>query len=552
MSRLVLHPELGSVDHRSRRTDLTPKNRDGVNLCSRDQIGSGRLHSADGRICQLVCGIMMALAAAHGFALETDQYYAWGRTLPDSTEVVNAKFNLELKIAATEVNTWRRRDASSCEDVVRQFHSQVHFTTFQEIEIWALKSDMLSRVPADPDEELEYRQQNLYRDHGLFDPASWLPIAPTIQVNGVRCGTDKLAHFVSSGYRWYEDYAESITDGLSAEEAEQHVIEVGLFWERTMLGGVASGATSLGDLEANRQGMLFYYGLCHGPEPTLMNQDGLWVVKRAFDIRRHVSPEWDESYHPPIYSDYRWSKVLPVLETYCDRLSLPSVQQQRAYYRSIDCTTAIERVVAKLVESGELADPQQFTIEANCPPVEEAADPPREAVRPPKTEPATDFPDADLMQELYRRDTEVHQRTIGLAAAVLTNPERLAGSIGVLFTRVPEWWDCTTVCSFQGPMVQLSAGVGGGRLSAGWARVIGDQKAGAFLVTDPYLGLGFKGTFLYTWGNPYREPTNSAFFGGEVEFTIARVNLRAGAFYNVGGAVSRKPWLLSGGIGWGF
>jgi hypothetical protein len=47
---------------------------------------------------------MVVLASAMGEALETDQYYAWGRPLADSTGAVNARFNLELERALARIS----------------------------------------------------------------------------------------------------------------------------------------------------------------------------------------------------------------------------------------------------------------------------------------------------------------------------------------------------------------------------------------------------------------------------------------------------------------
>ena len=147
---------------------------------------------------------------------------------------------------------------------------------------------------------------------------------------------------------------------------------LGIFTERTILGVSSSGIMSLGDLEANYQGLLFFFGLCDGRDPGLTRTPAGWGLARPFDIRDYVSPEWDESWQPNIYTPSRWAKVRPVLARYCELLNDPEIRRQRASYAARDRETPTEAVVRELVAAGKLADPRQFTIEAICgvPPTE--------------------------------------------------------------------------------------------------------------------------------------------------------------------------------------
>jgi|GEM_PF-461092 len=495
---------------------------------------------------------LATLSSSTGPALETDQYYAWGRELEDSAEVLNAKLNLELSLAAEEANRRPASTPATCREVAAAFRQRLHFTTFQNIELWAFKSELVSRAPAGPAEELEYRRTNLYHDHGPFDVGTSLPDSPTVEVDGVRFGTDKLAHFVSSGWRWYENYLSGLERGMTPEEAERRAIRDGVFWERTMLGLTASGVLSLADLEANYQGMRFFHGLCEREDPTLALAEGQWRVAHPVDLRRHVSPEWDESYQTPVYSKRRWRRVRPVLETYCDRLALPAVQRQRSSYARRDRVTAVEEFVGELVRQGKLPDPQQYSVEVACGVPRSRPFPASGSLAEDRTLPQASTGETDLMAELARRDADRHARPIGLVGVQISSPEALSAAVGAMWVELPREYDCTTVCSFQGPTLQLAAGLGGGRVSLGWARVVGDSLGRHPFVTDPYVGLGVRGTLLRTWGDQGAEPAGATFLGGEVELTIVQVSFRLGLLHHVGGTSSGGPWLVAGGIGWGF
>jgi len=140
----------------------------------------------------------------------------------------------------------------------------------------------------------------------------------------------------------------------------------GVRTERTILGSSSSGVLSVADLEANYQGLLFYRSLCDGPEPALVRAAEGWCLAKPFDLRAYVTPEWDESWQPNIYTPSRWSTVRPVMRRYCALLTDPEVRDRRAAYAQRDRETPTEALVRQLVASGKLADPRRFSIDAVC------------------------------------------------------------------------------------------------------------------------------------------------------------------------------------------
>jgi len=81
---------------------------------------------------------------------------------------------------------------------------------------------------------------------------------------------------------------------------------------------------------------------------------------------------------------------------------------------------------------------------------------------------------------------------------------------------------------------------------------VGERLGAGPFVTKPHIGIGVYGLLLSTWGEPIHEPTGATFLGGEFEFTIVQVNFRLAALAQVDGPSRDDPWLLAGGIGWGF
>ena len=297
-------------------------------------------------------------------ALETDQYFAWTKPLEDASAVVNAKVNKELLIAIEEAS--RSRHGASCHDVSRAAMQRFRFFIFQDIQLWVDNAPFVDRVPGSPEEELAYRRESIYPFRGLLDVGISIPPSPTIEIDGIRLGTDKLSHFFSNGWRYYRRYLRHRQRGASQTEAERRATRPGVWYEKNILGYALSGVFSIGDMEANHEGMLFFRSLCEGDAARLVRDEGRWRLARPFDVREHVSPEWDESYRVSVYSPGRWRRVKKLLTRYCPLLDHPAVVARRAEYASRDRVTPTDRLVDELVREGRLADPSGFTLEAVC------------------------------------------------------------------------------------------------------------------------------------------------------------------------------------------
>ena len=120
-----------------------------------------------------------------------------------------------------------------------------------------------------------------------------------------------------------------------------------------------------------------------------------------------------------------------------------------------------------------------------------------------------------------------------------------------MWTSQPVSFDCTTPCDFRGPFVELEPGLGGGKLSIGWARVTGNtNRKGGFLKAG-FIGAVYKVTVLKTWGDDGWVEGGRTYAGFELGLPVARANLGLGLLYRVDGGDGGR-WLVTGGAGWGF
>ena len=314
------------------------------------------------------CAIALAglSLAAPVRALETDQYYAWRRSLADSSDAFNAKVNFELDEVLGQINAHNGGHGASCRAVLEAIHTRFTLFIFQKIELWAQRTAVLSRIPADESEESAYRKNWIYGQVAWYDLGRTVPPSPTIEIAGVRLGTDKISHFFSGGHYYLEWYDDARARGASHDEAVEHAVRRGIAIETTVLGGVISGVISPADLEANYQGLAWYLSLCSGDSPLLERTEAGWQIRGPFDLRPFVSPEWDESYSPNVVLKGRWVHVRPEIERHCAELYDPVVQERRRAYAARDTHTYTEQLLERMVQNGTFEDPRNFGIERLC------------------------------------------------------------------------------------------------------------------------------------------------------------------------------------------
>lgn len=330
-------------------------------------------HSSPARsvVFPLVAAVLLGIGSAGAVpALETDQFFAWGRQLEDVTGVLNARINLELERLVVELN--RDGEDRPCQKVRFRFFKRHRMLFFDGFETWSVNSPLVSRSPSGPEEMREFEQKYIYAGtSSVFDTGKWMPPSPTVEVNGIRLGTDKLTHLLGTAWYYHRWYRKALARGAAPAEAEDRAVRRGLWHEITILGRAVSGVLSLADLEANYEGMWFYEHLCAGDDPRIVYEDGVWRLRRPFDLRDYVTPEWDESYQPNIYIRRKWAKVKQQMLAYCPMLEHPQVTARRQAYAERDEVTETEKLLEEMVTAGKLLDPSGFTIERVC---REAAD----------------------------------------------------------------------------------------------------------------------------------------------------------------------------------
>ncbi len=291
--------------------------------------------------------ILMTISA-EALALETDNYLAWEVTLPDSEKEFNKFFGERIEHALAEVNALNK--PVSCEAVSYRIANE--FKTIlgnNPIEDFA-HSELTGMVF--PVKE-KFVQDSILNETRFY--LQFTGLAPNVQINGVYLGLDKLAHFASTGRRYFKRFLKRLRAGDTEIEATQSAIRYGLLNEASVLGWWASGVFSYGDMEANYQGLRFYKKLCFDEKDSYLSQDeaGKWYVARKLDLRTYVNPYWDESYNPSLYTRSSWPIVRSaIIRRYCGIKSSPRVQERLRHYDSFAHQSFSLDYIRQLQESG--------------------------------------------------------------------------------------------------------------------------------------------------------------------------------------------------------
>ena len=149
-------------------------------------------------------------------------------------------------------------------------------------------------------------------------------------------------------------------------------------------------------------------------------------------------------------------------------------------------------------------------------------------------------------------EEKMKKRVVGLLRVRVSRSQRLSAGVGAMVARMPADFDCTTVCDYRGAVFQVEPGTAGAQLAAGYALVLGEKRHNDYFLAQVYAAFGVKAAVLRTWGDSSAAPPGRTYAGVEGDFTITQVHFTMGVFRRISDPPGADPWLVSGGIGWGF
>lgn len=195
-------------------------------------------------------------------------------SLDDAKTDVNARVNQAMDNARTTIG-------KTGMDVIKGLFSELgenKATGRTGIEVWA---QLLGTSKV----QLPRQKETKYADVGyrLWKQPLFPILNPTMRINNICVGSDKLGHFLQQGHEYLEVKQKP---GATTDDAETF----GAGTEAGGFGLTSTGVFSNADLEANRQGLRFYEAIIANPSLKL-------------DIAQYINDRWNEENNPSHYQE---------------------------------------------------------------------------------------------------------------------------------------------------------------------------------------------------------------------------------------------------------
>lgn len=249
--------------------------------------------------------IVLLSAPPQAGAYETDQFTNRLESISDSMPLLDEKVNETIRQVA--------RDWSGPRDdwkfVMAVFRKIGGYHWVDKIERWVMNSPEIQRLQPT-------RRDSIYSGHPFWATrvAAIFGVGPTIKVNDVLIGSDKLGHFLSQGKKYYGRYLRTHDETKAARHSA--------FTERALFGQSTTGVYSNADLVANYEGFLFYRSLfednvIYGKPAILAWRGDHWEVQRPFTWADHVNAYWDEALNIDHYDSLLYPHMRARLQMFC-------------------------------------------------------------------------------------------------------------------------------------------------------------------------------------------------------------------------------------------
>ena len=258
------------------------------------------------RIRSLLLVLLIPWAPTFVRAYETDQFNNRQQDIRDSTSIMNREVTLAI---ASSITPWRGPpNEKKIVDAIYYKIGGKHWV--DKLERFAMDSDDVEKLTTPPHDSI-YSGHPLYatRVAGLFG------VGPTLKINHVLVGTDKLGHFLSQGRKFYVRWLKLQDESKAAEHSA--------YTERAIFGQMTTGSYSNADLVANYEGFRFYRSLFEDNivpgKPAILTWEGdHWIMQRPFDWADHVNDYWDEALNINDYDVLLYSHMKTRLLSFCD------------------------------------------------------------------------------------------------------------------------------------------------------------------------------------------------------------------------------------------
>jgi hypothetical protein len=314
--------------------------------------------------------LFLLFFTTQSFSSETDQFLALGKTLQDSTPILNKILNHNLKLVIKKGN----RKKSSCYQLTTLFAKEMTYGDQNLMDLSIRQNRHIDQMPSSLSNRESFYEQSIYNGLKKFDfgKGDNRFLSPTLEINGIRLGGDKVSHITYIGFSYYKMfysffkfYKKKFPRGLAQKKALEKAINFGIFQEKTITGSLVAGVFSFADLEANYQGLRLFHHICGSHSPYVIKINDQWMVQKNIDIRTYATPDLDESVYPNVYKARMWKKVKRNMKKYCSPQFLNNLKERSHYYEHFPKSLS-SLYLKKKINSGTLSNPSFYTLKRVC------------------------------------------------------------------------------------------------------------------------------------------------------------------------------------------
>lgn len=238
-------------------------------------------------------------------AYEADQYSNRLVPVKDSLEQLDLYVNRDLQEIIDE---WViPKDTFRFARRVYYKMGGIHWV--DKIERWTMNSPLLERYP-------HIRYTSIYRGMPVWATRVnyFFGVGTSINVNGVRIGSDKFGHFFSQGLKYYRRELQGWD--------QERILARGAYAERWIWGYLTTSIYANADLVANYEGMQFYRSLSQdnivSDKKAIIGWQGDQpFLQRPFTWRDHINDYWDEALNPSYMGGSLQSRLVPAIRKLC-------------------------------------------------------------------------------------------------------------------------------------------------------------------------------------------------------------------------------------------
>jgi hypothetical protein len=278
------------------------------------------------------------------YAAEVDQHTNSHITIDDSQEILNNKVNDLIRLSIKQANAPRYSKMPkhpgkgyayyplcSVDLLHKALESNLARALIGQIEMYAEESPLITKrtLPI---------QQSIYRDFSAVNApslATYKRISSVINLNGIEIGTDKLGHFFTEGWRYFQ-----LTNQMEGDIKKG--ILFGLWTESFYYGAQAPGVFSYADMIANFNGLRFWNRvrskfkdpITHLYQPPYITcENKKWAVNNSFLWSEYVDEAWNESVNCNNFKTQGLLNQINYYDTLCDVEKLPKKYDHLPYIK---------------------------------------------------------------------------------------------------------------------------------------------------------------------------------------------------------------------------